>query len=209
MQVLISLTTLNDDYQQEQASTAEAAARRLGIQIRIVYADLAPAAGNTRMSTGIQNSAPPAAYFPRMTNDMALLVRTTAESKGVASAIRRQIKDMVRVYQSLKFKLARNRFNKTSTLQRGVSTILGGFAAIATARFRSRNLDCAERQRCKLPSCSAVLCGMGRSNCLRRQRVRPPQESSGFGGGVIKHGRQPHDSRCWSKGGFIGDSESL
>jgi ribose transport system substrate-binding protein len=38
-QFLISLTTLDNDYQQEQAAAAEAAARRLGIQIRIIHAD--------------------------------------------------------------------------------------------------------------------------------------------------------------------------
>lgn len=39
MQVLISLTTLDNDYQQEQAAAAESAARRLGVQLRIVDAD--------------------------------------------------------------------------------------------------------------------------------------------------------------------------
>ena len=39
MQVLISLTTIDNDYQQEQAASAEAAARRLGVQIRIVHAE--------------------------------------------------------------------------------------------------------------------------------------------------------------------------
>ena len=39
MQVLISLTTLDNDYQQEQAAAAEAAAPRLGVPIGIVHAD--------------------------------------------------------------------------------------------------------------------------------------------------------------------------
>ena len=39
MQVLISLTTIDNDYQQEQAAAAEAAARLLGVQIRIVHAE--------------------------------------------------------------------------------------------------------------------------------------------------------------------------
>lgn len=39
MQVLISLTTIDNDYQQEQAAAAEAAARRLGVQTRIVHAE--------------------------------------------------------------------------------------------------------------------------------------------------------------------------
>ena len=38
-QFLISLTTLDNDYQQEQAAAAEAAARRLRIKINIIHAD--------------------------------------------------------------------------------------------------------------------------------------------------------------------------
>jgi len=37
--VLISLTTKDNDYQEEQASAAETTARRLGVDIEIVYAD--------------------------------------------------------------------------------------------------------------------------------------------------------------------------
>jgi ABC-type sugar transport system substrate-binding protein len=36
---LISLTTLDNDYQEEQAADAEAAARRLGVQIKIIHAN--------------------------------------------------------------------------------------------------------------------------------------------------------------------------
>jgi ribose transport system substrate-binding protein len=39
MSVLISLTTKDNDYQQEQAAAAEQAARRLGIDLQIVFAD--------------------------------------------------------------------------------------------------------------------------------------------------------------------------
>lgn len=38
-QFLISLTTLDNDYQQEQAAAAEAAAHRLGVQVRIIDAE--------------------------------------------------------------------------------------------------------------------------------------------------------------------------
>jgi ABC-type sugar transport system substrate-binding protein len=39
MSVLVSLTTKDNDYQQEQAAAAEQAARRLGIDVQIVFAD--------------------------------------------------------------------------------------------------------------------------------------------------------------------------
>lgn len=39
MSVLVSLTTKDNDYQQEQAAAAEQAARRLGIDLQIVFAD--------------------------------------------------------------------------------------------------------------------------------------------------------------------------
>jgi ribose transport system substrate-binding protein len=39
MSVLVSLTTKDNDYQQEQAAAAEQAARRLGLDLQIVFAD--------------------------------------------------------------------------------------------------------------------------------------------------------------------------
>jgi ribose transport system substrate-binding protein len=39
LKVLISLTTKENDYQEEQASIAETTARRLGVEVEIVYAD--------------------------------------------------------------------------------------------------------------------------------------------------------------------------
>ena len=39
LKVLISLTTKDNDYQEEQASVAETTARRLGVDVEIVYAD--------------------------------------------------------------------------------------------------------------------------------------------------------------------------
>ncbi|HJT71103.1 MAG TPA: hypothetical protein VJ731_12950 [Terriglobales bacterium] len=39
MRVLISLTTPDSDYQQEQAAAAEGAARRLDVTVRIAHVD--------------------------------------------------------------------------------------------------------------------------------------------------------------------------
>jgi hypothetical protein len=39
---LISLTTLDNDYQQEQAAAAEGAARRLNVNVRIAHVDKTP-----------------------------------------------------------------------------------------------------------------------------------------------------------------------
>jgi ribose transport system substrate-binding protein len=37
--ILLSLTTINSDYQQEQAAAAESAALRLGVELKVIYAD--------------------------------------------------------------------------------------------------------------------------------------------------------------------------
>ena len=39
LRFLVSLTTNDNDYQIEQAADAEAAAKRLGVEVQIVYAD--------------------------------------------------------------------------------------------------------------------------------------------------------------------------
>jgi ABC-type sugar transport system substrate-binding protein len=39
LKFLVSLTTNDNDYQIEQAADAEAAARRLGVDVQIIYAD--------------------------------------------------------------------------------------------------------------------------------------------------------------------------
>jgi len=39
LRFLISLTTNDNDYQQEQADSAEQMARKLGVELQIVYAD--------------------------------------------------------------------------------------------------------------------------------------------------------------------------
>lgn len=58
-QFLISLTTLDNDYQQEQAVAAEAAARRLGVQIRIIHADNDAIKQSQQLLEAIQSSVGP------------------------------------------------------------------------------------------------------------------------------------------------------
>lgn len=39
LKFLVSLTTNDNDYQQEQATAAEETARRLGVEVQVIYAD--------------------------------------------------------------------------------------------------------------------------------------------------------------------------
>ena len=39
LRFLVSLTTNDNDYQIEQAQSAEAAARKLGVELQVIYAD--------------------------------------------------------------------------------------------------------------------------------------------------------------------------
>src|SRR5579871_6161955 len=39
LRIVVSLTTNDNDYQIEQASSAEQAARRLGVELQVIYAD--------------------------------------------------------------------------------------------------------------------------------------------------------------------------
>jgi ABC-type sugar transport system substrate-binding protein len=56
--VLLGLITQDNDYQREQASVAEATARRLGIGLRVLYAD-GDAIVQTRQLLGAIHAAPP------------------------------------------------------------------------------------------------------------------------------------------------------
>jgi len=56
---LVSLTTNDNDYQQEQASAAEKAARRLGVEIKIIHAANDPLTQSQQLLQYIQDSSVP------------------------------------------------------------------------------------------------------------------------------------------------------
>ena len=55
--ILISLTTLDNDYQIEQAAEAHDAARRLGVELQLVYADNNPITQSQQLLKVIQSSS--------------------------------------------------------------------------------------------------------------------------------------------------------
>jgi len=58
LRFLISLTTNDNDYQQEQADSAEQMARKLGVELQIVYADNDAITQSTQILKVIQSPAP-------------------------------------------------------------------------------------------------------------------------------------------------------
>lgn len=57
LKVLLSLITHDNDYQREQATTAEAAARRLGIDLQLLYANNDAIAQGQQLLTAIRSAA--------------------------------------------------------------------------------------------------------------------------------------------------------
>ncbi|MGB6677875.1 MAG: hypothetical protein WBE44_14370 [Terriglobales bacterium] len=55
--ILISLTTLDNDYQIEQAADAHNAALRLGVELQLVYADNDPITQSQQLLKVIQSSS--------------------------------------------------------------------------------------------------------------------------------------------------------
>ena len=58
LKFLVSLTTNDNDYQQEQAETAEQAARRAGVDIQLIFADNDAITQSQQLLTVIQSSGP-------------------------------------------------------------------------------------------------------------------------------------------------------
>ncbi len=54
LRILVSLTTNDNDYQIEQAQSAEQAARKLGVELQIVYADNDAITQSTQILKAIQ-----------------------------------------------------------------------------------------------------------------------------------------------------------
>jgi ribose transport system substrate-binding protein len=57
LNILISLTTNDNDYQMEQAAAAEEAARRLGASVRVVFADNDPIQQSQQLLEAVQSAA--------------------------------------------------------------------------------------------------------------------------------------------------------
>ncbi len=58
LNILVSLTTRDNDYQQEQANSAEQAARRLGVDVRIIYAENDSIIQSQQLLNAIQSAGP-------------------------------------------------------------------------------------------------------------------------------------------------------
>jgi ribose transport system substrate-binding protein len=56
---LVSLTTNDNDYQQEQATAAESAARRFGVEVKIIHASNDPLTQSQQLLQCIQNASAP------------------------------------------------------------------------------------------------------------------------------------------------------
>src|SRR5260370_23072118 len=56
MRFLVSLLTSNNDYQQAQASAANEVARRLGVEVKVIYADNDTITQSTQLLTAIQSA---------------------------------------------------------------------------------------------------------------------------------------------------------
>jgi ribose transport system substrate-binding protein len=57
LRFVVSLTTKENDYQVEQAASAQAAARKLGVDLQILYADNDPITQSTQLLKAIQSEA--------------------------------------------------------------------------------------------------------------------------------------------------------
>ena len=57
LRFVVSLTTKENDYQVEQATSAQAAARKLGVDLQILYADNDPITQSTQLLKAIQSDA--------------------------------------------------------------------------------------------------------------------------------------------------------
>jgi ribose transport system substrate-binding protein len=57
LRFVVSLTTKENDYQVEQAASAQAAARKLGVDLQILYADNDPITQSTQLLKAIQSDA--------------------------------------------------------------------------------------------------------------------------------------------------------
>jgi ribose transport system substrate-binding protein len=88
--ILVSLTTDDNDYQIEQAQSAEQMARKLGVEIQIVYADNDAITQSTQILKAIQsdeNQRPDAVVFEPVGGTALPQVARAAASAGVGWAV--------------------------------------------------------------------------------------------------------------------------
>ena len=90
LRILVSLTTDENDYQIEQAQSAEQMARKLGVEIKIVYADNDAITQSTQILKAIQsdeNQRPNAIVFEPVGGTALPQVARAAASAGVGWAV--------------------------------------------------------------------------------------------------------------------------
>ena len=90
LRILVSLTTDDNDYQIEQAQSAEQMARKLGVEIQIVYADNDAITQSTQILKAIQsdeNQRPDAVVFEPVGGTALPQVARAAASGGVGWAV--------------------------------------------------------------------------------------------------------------------------
>jgi ABC-type sugar transport system substrate-binding protein len=90
LRFLVSLTTNDNDYQIEQALSAEAAARRLGVELQVIYADNDAITQSTQLLKAIQSEEehrPDAIVFEPVGGTALPQVARAAASAGIGWAV--------------------------------------------------------------------------------------------------------------------------
>ena len=90
LRILVSLTTTDNDYQIEQAQSAEQAARKLGVELQIVYADNDAITQSTQILKAIQadeNQRPNAIVFEPVGGTALPQVARAAATAGIGWAV--------------------------------------------------------------------------------------------------------------------------
>src|SRR5260370_8549993 len=90
LRILVSLTTDDNDYQIEQAQSAEQMARKLGVEIQIVYADNDAITQSTQILKAIQsdkNQRPNAIVFEPVGGTALPQVARAAASAGIGWSV--------------------------------------------------------------------------------------------------------------------------
>ncbi len=90
LRILVSLTTNDNDYQIEQAQSAEQAARKLGVELQIVYADNDAITQSTQILEAIQadeNQRPNAIVFEPVGGTALPQVARAAATAGIGWAV--------------------------------------------------------------------------------------------------------------------------
>src|SRR5712692_1047579 len=90
LRFLVSLTTSDNDYQLEQAQSAEQMARKLGVEIQIVYADNDAITQSTQILKAVQadeNERPDAVIFEPVGGTALPQAARAAASAGIGWAM--------------------------------------------------------------------------------------------------------------------------